>query len=95
MRWATLNGWWYGSEVTPVPRRMVCVRCAGGGQEHLGRGDHLPARRVVLAAPELVEPEPVEVFDEVEVLLELQRRMHPRPDGAGRGKYRTGAGGSP
>ena len=26
MRWATLNGWWYGSETTPVPRRMRCVR---------------------------------------------------------------------
>ena len=30
-------------------------------QEHLRRGDHLPAGRVVLAAPELVEAEAVEV----------------------------------
>ena len=29
--------WWYGSEETPVPRRM-CFRVAlrGGGDEHLG-----------------------------------------------------------
>ena len=26
MRWATLNGWWYGSETTPVPRPMREVR---------------------------------------------------------------------
>ena len=48
---------------------------AGGGQEHLRRGDHLPAGRVVLAAPELVEAELVEVRGELEVALELQRRV--------------------
>src|SRR5688572_27993508 len=48
---------------------------AGGGEEHLGRGDHLPAGRVVLTAPELLEAEPVEVHREVEVALELQRRV--------------------
>ena len=26
MRCATLNGWWYGSETTPVPSLMVLVR---------------------------------------------------------------------
>ena len=26
MRCATLNGWWYGSDTTPVPSLMVCVR---------------------------------------------------------------------
>ncbi len=26
IRWATMNGWWYGSETTPVPSRMRCVR---------------------------------------------------------------------
>ena len=25
MRWATLNGWWYGSDTTPVPKRMLPV----------------------------------------------------------------------
>ncbi len=45
------------------------------GQEHLGRGDRLPTGRVVLSAPELVEAEPVEVGGEVEVALELQRRV--------------------
>ncbi len=48
---------------------------AGGGEEHLRRGDHLPAGRVMLAAPELVVAEPVEVFDEVEVALELEHRV--------------------
>jgi hypothetical protein len=48
---------------------------AGGGQEHLGRADHLPAARMVLAAPELVIAEPVEMLDEVEVAAELQQRM--------------------
>ena len=28
MRWATLNGWWYGSETTPVPRPMRWVTIA-------------------------------------------------------------------
>ncbi len=45
------------------------------GEEHLGRGDHLPARRVMLAAPELVETEPVEVGRELDVTLEQQRRV--------------------
>ena len=45
------------------------------GEEHLGRGDHLPARRVVLAAPELVEAEPVEVGGELDVTLEQQGRV--------------------
>ena len=75
MRWATLNGWWYGRLTTPVPSRIVWVTCAGRGEEHLGRGDRLPARRVVLAAPELVVAEPVEVGGEVEVALEHQRRV--------------------
>ncbi len=25
IRWATLNGWWYGRLTTPVPSMMVCV----------------------------------------------------------------------
>ena len=48
---------------------------AGGGEEHLRGGDRLPARRVVLAAPELVEPEAVEVGHQLEVALEQQRRV--------------------
>ena len=75
MRCATLNGWWYGSETTPVPSMMRCGALAGGRQEHLRRGDHLPAGRVVLAAPELVEAEAVEVRGEVEVALELEHRV--------------------
>ena len=45
------------------------------GQEHLGRGDHLPARRMMLAAPELVEAELVEVLHELDVAAELQHRV--------------------
>jgi hypothetical protein len=26
MRWATLYGWWYGSETTPVPSMMRLLR---------------------------------------------------------------------
>ena len=74
MRWATLNGWWYGSETTPVPRRMLRVTWPAAARNISGRGDHLPAARVVLAEPELVEAEPVEVRGEVEVALELQGR---------------------
>ena len=48
---------------------------AGRGEEHLGRGDHLPAARMVLAAPELVIAEPVELLDKVEIAAELQHRM--------------------
>ena len=48
---------------------------AGSRQEHLRRGNHLPTAGVVLAAPELVVAEPVEVLHEVEVAAELQHRM--------------------
>ena len=45
------------------------------GQEHFRRADHLPAARMVLAAPELVVAEPVELFHEVEIAAELQHRV--------------------
>jgi Trp operon repressor len=48
---------------------------AGRGQEHLGRADHLPAAGMMLAAPELVVSELVEVLDKVEIAAELQHRM--------------------
>ena len=47
-------------------------------QEHLGRADRLPSGRVMLTAPELVVPQPVEVGDQVEIPLQLQRRALPR-----------------
>jgi hypothetical protein len=47
------------------------------GEEHLGRGDHLPAARVVLAAPEFVVPEPVQVLHQFEIAAELQHRVLP------------------
>ena len=52
---------------------MCFVRCGRGRDEHLGRGDDLVAGRVVLADPRLVEAEPVEVLDQVEVALERER----------------------
>ena len=48
---------------------------AGGSQEHLRRGDHLPAARVVLATPELLEAESVEMRRELDVALELEHRV--------------------
>ena len=47
----------------------------GRGDENLWRTDDLAARRVVLADPHLVEAEPVEVFDELEVALQRKRRV--------------------
>jgi hypothetical protein len=47
------------------------------GNEHLGRRDELEAARVMLADPDLVEPEVVEVFDQLEVAFECERRVLP------------------
>jgi len=47
----------------------------GGGEEHLGRGDHFPAAGMVFAAPEFVVAELVELFHQVEVPAELQHRV--------------------
>ncbi len=44
----------------------------GGGEEHLRRGDHLPAGRMVLAAPELVVAELVQVLHQRDVAAELE-----------------------
>src|SRR6185437_16825312 len=44
-------------------------------QEQLGRGDHLPAGGMMLAAPELVEPQPVEMLDEPQIALKLESRV--------------------
>src|SRR5712675_360929 len=40
---------------------------AGGGQEHLRRGDGFPARGMMFTAPEFVISERIELFDEIEV----------------------------
>ena len=52
----------------PFPRR---------GQEHFGRGDRFPAAGMMLATPEFVVPELVQVLHEVEIAAELQHRMLP------------------
>jgi len=36
MRSATMSGWWYGSETTPVPRRMCRVRSAAAAMKISG-----------------------------------------------------------
>src|SRR6267154_357969 len=48
---------------------------AGRGQKHFRRRDGFPARGVMLAAPELVVTERVELLDQIEVAAELQHRM--------------------
>ena len=53
----------------------MCVRCAAAARNISGEAIISQPDRVVLAAPELVEAEPVEVGGEVEVALELQARV--------------------
>ena len=57
---------------------------AGRGEEHLGRGDHFPARRMMLAAPELVVAQLVEMLHEGDIAPELQHRVF--ADGMMRGE---------
>src|SRR5262249_42571886 len=55
---------------------LDAVRALGSrGEKHLRRADHLPAARMVLAAPEFVITELVEMLDQVEVAAELQQRV--------------------
>ena len=50
----------------------------GGGRDHqVGGGDDLPAAGVVLAEPVLVETKVVEPLAQVQISLELQRRILP------------------
>ena len=76
MRWATLNGWWYGSDTTPVPSLMLSVHLAGGGEEHLRARRSSPtrwsgARRTRTRR----SPSRSRCVGEFEVALELQRRV--------------------
>ncbi len=36
MRFATMSGWWYGSDTTPVPRRIRLVRSAAAAMKSSG-----------------------------------------------------------
>ena len=69
-----------------VAQRMVQLDHMTGGrsQEHLRRGDHLPAGGMMLAAPELVIAEAIQLLDQVEIAPELEHRM--LPDRMMRGK---------
>src|SRR5438128_1974442 len=51
----------------------VARALGGGGDEDLGRGDQLPAGRVVLADPDLVVAEPVEPLDQLHVAVHRER----------------------
>ena len=48
---------------------------ARGGQDHLGTGDRLVPRRVVLADPRLVEAELLDELDQLDVAPDLQCRV--------------------
>ena len=48
---------------------------ACGREKHFRRGNHFPTRGVVLAAPELVIAERIELLNQIEVAAELQHRM--------------------
>ena len=69
MRCARWNGLWFGRQLTPVPS-LIGGALEGRADEDVGRGDVLPLGGEVLADPGLVEAEPVEVLDLVEVGLE-------------------------
>ena len=84
MRCATLNGMVVGQRDDAGAELDALGAFGGRRQEHLRRGDHLPAGRVVLAAPEFIVAELVEVLREVEVAAELQHRMF--ADGVMRGQ---------
>ncbi len=36
IRWATMNGWWYGSDTTPVPSMIRLVRWAAAARNSSG-----------------------------------------------------------
>ena len=75
MRCATISGLWYGSETTPVPRRMRRVRSAAAAMNSSGEAIDLEPGGMMLADPRLLEAEPVEPFDQFEVLADQQRRV--------------------
>ena len=75
MRCATLNGWWYGSDTTPVASLMRFVRSAAAARNISGEAIISQPLRMVLAAPEFVVAEVVEMLHQVEVAAELQHRV--------------------
>ena len=72
MRWGDVEGVVVGDGCDARAQLDAARAHCGASQEQLGRTDGLPAGRVVLAAPELVVAQPVEVRDEVEISLQLQ-----------------------
>ena len=87
MRFAVISGLWYGSEITPVPKRIERVRSAATAMNSSGELISLPAGGMVLADPGLVEAEPVQPLHELEIAVHagggiLVHRMERRQEDA-------------
>ena len=75
------------------PQPDVAGALGSGGDEHLGAGDDLVARGVVLAEPDLVVAEPIECDHAVEVVLQRQGGFWPTGwNGAKKAPKRNGQG---
>ena len=75
MRWATLNGWWYGRLVTPVPSRIWWL-CWAAAARNIS-GDAIVSQPEEWCSPHQnsSKAQSVEVGDECEIALELQHRV--------------------
>ena len=70
-----MNGWWYGSDTTPVPKRMRCVRSAAAARN--SSGEAMTSQPVEWCSPHQNSSNPrrVHVLDEFEVAAHLQERV--------------------
>ena len=59
----------------PAPELDRRAPLCRGREKDLGGADDLATHRVVLAEEDFVEAHPIEVFDELEISLQLQRRV--------------------
>src|SRR5271170_5699000 len=67
-----------GERDDPGPQSDPLGPLRGSGNEDLRRADDLTAGRVVLAEPDFVEAQRIEVFDELEISLQCQGRVGTR-----------------
>ena len=75
MRFATISGLWYGSEITPVPKRIDRVRSAATAINNSGRADRLPTGGMVFTNPGFVKTEPVEPLHQLKVAVHARGRV--------------------
>ena len=75
MRSATIQGMLVGEAEDAATDVQAPGALRRRHHEELGRGDDLPAGAVVLADPGLIEVEPIELFEELEVAIERDRRI--------------------